>query len=182
MATRTELAAIMAYLAADTDVELTDMKIQVWYDQFNECELKTLALAAKTVLTKKIYGKFPRVSDMWDAILENERGADDNVAIAWDDFIRAARHFGRYEQQKIKTYLENKNPRSLKALGTLLPEYFELNTDQLATFRAQFERRYREIEQSNKRESIKNSLGIEDHSIQRLVQSVQLAINGGKQR
>lgn len=145
MADKVEVHRVMTYLSADADFEITPEKRAVWCDQFIDVSYEELFQAARILIARKIYGKFPRISDMWNAIIELRRPEKSNWAEAWDDWVTISRKYGCYDCHKAVQELKEVNPLAERALGTMAREWFTTYTQDVPTFRAQFRQRYEAI-------------------------------------
>jgi hypothetical protein len=152
MATELQIHDILTYIGADLDVVITPERRAVWYDQFKGIEPQELAEAARVLLTRKVYGKFPKVADMWEALAELRTPANSSWAEAWDDWVTIARRYGYYQQELCRQELQRKNPAAEKALGTMLSEWFTTKLEDVPTFRAQFRQRYDSLKERQEAE------------------------------
>lgn len=146
MATKKEIYEVMLYIAADRNFDVTNQKLQVWTDQFSQTPLPMLQKAARLMLSRKVFGTAPSASDLWDAIKELSKPEGESWVTAWDTFVKLARKAGSYRKAELSAALKERFPAIHKAIGTTLSDYFELTNDRVETFKAQFERRYRELE------------------------------------
>lgn len=179
MATERQVWDVMCYIAADSDVELSTERHAVWYDQFKHITLEILMAAARLVVSRKIYGKFPRCSDFWDVVWELQQPNAQTWGDAWDEWVELARRYSLYDFQKAVIQFEQSNPFGARALGSMAREYFSINTVDIPTFRAQFRQRYESMRDLDKKESMRPSdLQRLDGNTLKLVQKTARAIGG----
>lgn len=180
MATRNDVAGLLRYLGADADVNITEERVNVWYDQFKEQDSVTLKQAARLLLAKKVYGKFPRVADMWAAIKELSSPDEETWVTAWELGLATMRRHGFYNRDKAAKELEEKHPMARRAFGTMMDEYYQLNTEDLPTFRAQFRQRFEALVQSDARKIFRPSQQIAGEFVTRLLGNMPQQIGNEK--
>lgn len=147
MASKKEVIAALTYLAADLGKEVTKEKVAVWHDQFQSISGKMLLEAARLLLSRKVYGNFPRCADMWEALKELSTPSGTDWASAWDLFVKLARKHSRYSLTNLREEYARRCPSGEKAMGTMMKEYFDLAERDLPTFRAQFRQKYEVLQE-----------------------------------
>lgn len=180
MATRMEVAGLLRYLGADADVGISEERINVWFDQFKEQDSTTLKQAARLLLAKKVYGKFPRVADMWAAIKELSSPDEETWVTAWELGLAVMRRHGFYNRDKAAKELLEKHPMAHRAFGTMMDEYYQLNTEDLPTFRAQFRQRFEALVESDARKIFRPSQQTAGGFVGQLVGNVAKQIGNEK--
>lgn len=165
-----EIIEIMVYVYAEHDIKLTKERIAVWVDQFNHVDFVKAKAAAKILVTKKTFGA-PKISDFVEALTEIQTIGIQTWAAAWDKWVLLANKFGRYQIQNCLTEYQKQSPEGFIALGTAAKEYFDLQIEQIPTFRAQFRQRFEAIEKKETRmlqlpPDVKKELGLESKTKQ----------------
>lgn len=145
--TETQLQEILTYFAIDKGVRVSDERRKLWQMQFGHIEYQLAIRAAMLLLSRKTYG-FPQTSEFHEVLREVMATDDVEWATAWDTWVKIARRAGVYESDKAFECYAKHCPLGAKALGTMASEYFALQTDQVAVFRAQFRQRYVELQTS----------------------------------
>lgn len=149
--TKAETAKILTYLLADFDQALTPAKVEVWHDQIQHLTFEMGMVAARVLMGRKMYGT-PKVADFLDAVKEITRPErNETWGEAFDKWLRIARSYGYYRKAAAIERYKAECPQGYRALGTMANEYFDLKTEELPTFRAQFRQRYEAIEQREER-------------------------------
>lgn len=174
MATELNIHDVLSYLSADLDVTISKEKRAVWLDQFKNVDADELWKAAKLLIKMKFYGKFPKCSDMWEAIQTLRAKEDTGWSEGWEDFVRIASKYGSYRKLEASEELKRVNPKAHRALGTMLYEYFGLNSSEIGVFRAQFRQRYESITDTDRKQTL---LGIEQKKVVALPQNVQVLLD-----
>lgn len=143
MATQIEIHRVLTYISADLDFEVTAEKRAVWFDQFGDVSYEELFNAARIVLSKKMFAKFPKVADMWEGIREG-RIDEKNWSEVWEKWAELARKHGYYERGLAKEELKKYSELGARSLGTISDEYFLAKTEDMPVLRAQFRQKYEE--------------------------------------
>lgn len=171
MATKKEVIAALTYLAADSGTTITKEKVAVWHDQFHNISGEMLLAAARLLASRKVYGAFPRCSDMWDALKELSTPKGSDWASAWDLFVSLARKHSRYSLTNLREEYARRSPLGAKAMGTMLAEWFNLAEKDVPTFRAQFRQKYEVLQERNTSESFRpgSSLQLGHEKVKMLV-------------
>lgn len=141
--TRPEIAAVLAYIAADYDVTVSEQRIDVWLDQFSHLPKEVGMAAACVCLARKSFG-FPRVHEFHEAVREVQLGREerDDWGAAWDAWMKLSAR-GRYRHDETFAEYERVCPLGARALGTMARETYDLDgPDAMNTFRAQFRQRF----------------------------------------
>ena len=135
---RTDVAYVLAYLAADYNHEVTDQQIAVWLNQFAHIEKRIAMLAARICAARKSYG-FPHVHDFHKAIEEVITLSERNDwGRAWDLWVKIARR-GRYFDVENVAFYRKVCPMGADALGTMSKDYYDIpDAAAMNTLRAQF--------------------------------------------
>lgn len=163
-----QMIDIMTYVFAEHEVVISEERLAVWFDQFKDVDVETAKLAAKAMTSRKSFG-IPKAHDFAQAISEVQQIGRENWGEAWDIFRKLADKHGRYQYDLIKSEFERLSPTGFLAMGTSFKEYFDLQLDQLNTFKAQFRQRFEGLQDRDVRDSqihpeVKKALGLDNHS------------------
>lgn len=150
---KSEMAAILAYLYADWDGQVTEVKVRVWFDQFGHVEKTAALAAARLLLSRKTFGP-PKVQDFRQALNE-VLGEELDWGQAWDLWVKLARA-GRYMHDKTMARYELQCPLGARALGSMAREFYDLGVSQMGTFRAQFRQRFEALAERESRKAIQS--------------------------
>ena len=149
------IKAVMSLFAAESGHVLEPERIALWQDMFKSYAQAELVSAAKLLLKKGFYNKFPRVSDFQSALEAVKGETKDQWAIAWDDMKRTLQKYHPIELDKALDELKRINPQALRALGTSAQEFMAIKTEDIPTFRAQFRQRFEAHTENQRAESSK---------------------------
>lgn len=149
MATKPEITKVLIFICVDLDVEFNPEKVNVWYEFLKDTPIQEVWDGARLLLTRKVFGKFPRVNDITEAIAElkmpTSTWGDD-----WDTWVQIARRWGMYQVDKCLTEYKEKCPMGYRALGTSAREYFTTMVEDMPVFKAQFRQRYEGLHMQQK--------------------------------
>lgn len=159
MATELEVHDVLTYIAADLDYEITDEKRTVWFDQFKDIPFEKLWNGARLLLTQKVFGRFPRVSDMWQALADGEAPIAEQWAGSWQTWVGIYKRFGRCQTAEALHNYRQIDPIGASIMEYRVIEYANLLDGEITTFRAQFRQAY-EAEITNVRKNIIHPSGL----------------------
>lgn len=169
---KAEIATILAYLYSDWDLPITEIKVNVWHDQFGHIPKDVGMTAARLLMGKKTYGA-PKAQDFREA-LHQVLGEELDWGTAWDLWVQAARG-GRYQHERNMAKYELQCPLGAKAIGTMAREFYDMPVSQTSTFRAQFRQRFEALAT---RESQKQLLSPEISNLLEKAKPKRLAVLG----
>lgn len=144
-----QMQGIMNYIASDTGALVTDDMRKLWLDQFGKEEYERMMTAARLLIARKRFDRFPRCADMWDAIHELDNTGE-GWGASWDLWAKLAAHFGSYQKETAYSDFQRLDPIGAHALGSMYKDFFTLETSDMNTFRAQYRQRYEFIQQKSK--------------------------------
>lgn len=142
MATLLDVHDVLTYIAADLDFVVTEEKRAVWHDQFKDQPREILMEAARFLVARKVFGRNPRVADMWEAIANLTQPDTQEWAEAWTRWESVFRRYGRYETAAALSVLGGEYPIAKTILEHRAREYADMTPEGMGTFRAQFRQQY----------------------------------------
>jgi len=149
--TKAEVGEILVYLLADFGEQVSKPKVDVWFDQLQTVPQSHAWTVARVMLGRKTYG-VPKVQDFMETykdMLVSARG--ETWAEAWDCWVKLARRYGYHNQAQAMDEYEKECPLGYRALGTLAREWFDIKSEDIPTFRAQFRQRYESLNTRDER-------------------------------
>ena len=134
---------VLMYLCAALNQPVPPPLRKVWLDVFAHESYADCQAAAKLMVGRRMYG-IPQPSDLKAALAELRGGGKlaETWGQAWDTWVRLARKHGYYARELAERDYARLCPLGWRALGTSAAEWWELRSDDIPTFRAQFRQRY----------------------------------------